>query len=87
MMKIAKVKGLLQASARVLQSLLIANYLGPYRYYTLEPIKKIEHHQNEDEMGELIKALVDFRQTKDEELSFVAKAVGQDLPNPSILKL
>lgn len=87
MMKNAKMKDLLRASARILQSLLIANYLGPYRYHTLEPIQKIERHQEDDEILELIKALAEFRHTKDEELSFVAKAVGQDLLNPSIPKL
>ncbi|KAF2469611.1 uncharacterized protein BDR25DRAFT_304343 [Lindgomyces ingoldianus] len=75
-MKNAKIKGLLQVFARILQSLLTASYLGAYRYYTLEPIEKIEHYQEEILRGKLIKALADFRHIKDEELSFVAKAAA-----------
>ena len=75
-MKNAKIKKLLKAFAHILQSLLTASYLGAYRYHTLEPIEKIELHQEELSGTKLIKALVNFRHTKDEELSFVAKAVS-----------
>ena len=85
-MKNTKVKDLLQAFVRILQTLLIASYLGPYRYHTLEPIENIERNQKKILKGELT-ALKEFRHIKEEELSFVAKAVGQDLLNPSILKL
>lgn len=85
-MKNVKIKDLLKAFAHILHSVLIASYLGPYRYHTLEPIKNIKRNQKEILGGELT-ALKEFRHTKDEELSFVAKAVGQDLLNPSILKL
>lgn len=85
-MKNSKIKDLLKAFARILQSVLIASYLGPYRYYTLEPIENIKRNQKEILGGELT-ALKEFRHTKDEELSFVAKAVGQDLLNLSIHKL
>lgn len=86
-MKNAKFGDVPRAFGRILQSLLTASYLGAYRYYTLEPIKRIEHYQDDILRGKLINALVDFRRIKDEELSFVAKAVSKDLLNPSILKL
>ncbi len=82
MIKNAKIKDLLKAFARILQSLLTVSYLGAYRYYTLKPIEKIERCQGDISRRKLIEALVDFRRTKDEELSFVAKAVGQDLLHP-----
>lgn len=86
-MKNVKIKNLLQIFARILQSLLTASYLGAYRYYTLKPIEEIEQFQKEILREKLLKALIDFRRIKNEELSFVAKAVGQILLNSSILKL
>lgn len=93
-MKHSKIQDFLQVFPRVLQSLLTASYLGAYRYYTLEPIEEIERCQQEidrcqDEKSKknLVQALKDFRRTKEDELSFVAKAVNQDLLNPSILRL
>lgn len=80
-MKYAKIKELLQAFTSILQSLLTVSYLGAYRYYTLEPIKKI---QNANSRDKLMKGLIHFRQIKNEELSFVTKAVSQHFLNPSI---
>lgn len=81
MKKYAKIKELLQAFRSILQSLLTVSYLGAYRYYTLEPIKKI---RNGNSRGELMKELIHFRQIKNEELSFVTKAVSQHFLNSSI---
>ncbi len=81
-MKDTKTEDPLQVFARIIQSALTASYLGAYRYYTLEPIEIIERDQEKIPSGELQRALVDFRQVKEEELSFVSKAVGQDLQYP-----
>ncbi|KAI9886617.1 MAG: hypothetical protein M1823_001596 [Watsoniomyces obsoletus] len=75
-MKNPKSINLLQVFVQILQSLLTASYLGAYRYYTLGPIKRIRDHQDINSRAELIKALVDFRCIKEEELSFVAKAAA-----------
>ena len=80
-MKYAKIKELLEAFTSILLSLLTVSYLGAYRYYTLEPIKKIE---NGTSSGELMKELIHFRQIKNQELSFVTKAVCQQFLNSSI---
>jgi hypothetical protein len=76
-MKYAKMKELLLAFARILQSLLTVSYLGAYRHCTFEPIQEIERNQEEHLRDELMKALIYFRYTKNEELSFVTKAVRQ----------
>jgi hypothetical protein len=76
-MKTAMIEKPLQVVPRILQVALTASYLGAYRYYTLEPIEVIERDPDEIASGKLRKALVAFRQAKDEELSFVSKAVGQ----------
>ncbi len=76
-MKYAKTKDLLLSFASILQSLLTVSYLGAYRHCTFEPIQKIERNQDENSRDELMRALIYFRQTKNEELSFVTKAVSQ----------
>lgn len=53
------------------------SYSGAYAYHTLNPIEIIEKHQECDDeasRSKLIRALVNFRNIKSEELSFVAKA-------------
>jgi hypothetical protein len=74
-MKSATIRKVPRTFGHVLASILSSSYLGAYRYYTLEPIKAIERHQEEILGGQLINVLVEFRRLKDEELSFVAKAV------------
>ncbi|KAF2650658.1 hypothetical protein K491DRAFT_608412 [Lophiostoma macrostomum CBS 122681] len=73
-MKTATVKRVPRTFGHVLANILSSSYLGAYRYYTLEPIKKIERDQEEIVGGQLINALVEFRRLKEEELSFIAKA-------------
>ena len=73
-MKYAKTKELLRAFAIILQFLLTVSYLGAYRYCTLEPIKIMQNGNSKDE---LMKESIDFRQIKNEELSFMTKAVSQ----------
>lgn len=68
------------------------SYSGAYAYHTLNPIEIIEKHQECDDeasRSKLIRALVNFRNIKSEELSFVAKAVSPTLshfPNVQVTK-
>jgi hypothetical protein len=76
--------------ASILLRILTFSYAGAYKYHTLKPIENIRDHQNYERVvlkDDLIKALADFRQTKAEEISFVAKAVCKNLLNSSGFKL
>lgn len=81
-MNVAKIQDLPQAFASVLLSVLTSSYSGAYAYHTFNPIENIkDHQQHEGHMlkCELIKASAHFHHVKSDELSFVTKAVSQDL--------
>ena len=76
-MNVAKIQDLPHAFANVLLSVLTFSYSGAYAYHTVNPIENIKNQQQHE--AELIEALAHFRHVKSEELSFVSKAVSQDL--------
>ncbi|KAI1370823.1 hypothetical protein F4677DRAFT_437309 [Hypoxylon crocopeplum] len=76
-MSMAKIRNLPQAFVKILLQILTSSYSGAYAYHTVNPIENIRKHQEcqgEISRSELIKALVQFHNTKSEELSFVSKA-------------
>ncbi|KAI0169921.1 hypothetical protein GGR52DRAFT_487888 [Hypoxylon sp. FL1284] len=76
-MIIAKIQNLPEAILNLLLQILTSSYSGSYAYHTVNPIENIRKHQEvqgDKSRLELVKALARFRNTKDEELSFVSKA-------------
>ncbi len=72
----------LQALANLVLRVLTFSYSGAYAYHTVNPIENIQSHQQYQGTilrDELVRALAHFRHTKSEELSFVSRAVCENL--------
>lgn len=84
-MKKTTFENLPQTVACILVRIFTSSYAGAYKHHTLHPIQNIEthqHYQSDLLKDDLIKALANFRRSKEEELSFAAKAVRQEFCNP-----
>ncbi|KAI6080242.1 hypothetical protein F4821DRAFT_266088 [Hypoxylon rubiginosum] len=76
-MGVAKIRELPRDLFKILLRIITMSYSGSYMYHTVNPIKIIRIHQEYDNKisrTKLIKALVDFRNIKKGEMSFVSKA-------------
>ncbi|KAI2620766.1 hypothetical protein GGS26DRAFT_307639 [Hypomontagnella submonticulosa] len=76
-MGVAKIQDLPRDLFNIFLQITTMSYSGAYAYHTVNPIEIIKIHQEYDDetsRSKLIKALVNFRNIKSEELSFVSKA-------------
>lgn len=88
-MGVAKIRELPRDLFKILLRIITMSYSGSYMYHTVNPIKIIRIHQEYDNKisrTKLIKALVDFRNIKKGEMSFVSKAVSQNLLDSRVMK-
>lgn len=73
-MVMGKSRSLPEAVAATPLSILTWSYSGAYAYHTVNPIETIR--ENQHDTANLIRALAYFRNTKNEELIFVSRAVS-----------